>query len=325
MHHYYFTISFGHKSLVCDYSLIRKAIPFYVPKPFDLHGCLRFPRVIFTDDSPETPTVTFKHPIPWDKVGVEMESSSWGSVSYRSTKSKKYEPIFEIKAITLDVISDELLSQDQINALKLYLTEAMDRAIGIISIQSPQSIYSTQSVKTYNYVGLCEVSYNQANGRNMTEFGGVIHVHYGGKNLPFSLIKNLVKNAGNKHTLQYELLFQLKENLLSGDYRSCVLHAATIFETVLSKRLNDYFDMHSVPNELRKCVFNRTNGYSSYNDFVKHGIIDKCGCAMVEETAKLRNKVIHEGRTVTKEEAEKAFEAAYSFLNFYNWRVFEEN
>lgn len=324
MQHYYFTISFGHKSLVCDYSLIRRAIPFYVPKPFNMHGYLRFPRVTFKNNHTETPEVKFKHPIPWEKVGVEWDSSSWGSVSYRSINSQKYEPIFGIKAITLDVSSNEYLTQDQIHELKQYLTAAIDRAIGVISIKSPESIYSAQSAKTHNYVGQCEVSYLQANGRNMVELGGALHAHYGGKILPFSLIKELVLNAGKYHTLQYELLFQLKENLLSGDYRSCVLHAATIFETVLSKKLNDYFEQHSVPNELRECVTKRMNGYSSYNDFVKKGIIDKCECAMVEETPKLRNKVIHEGRSVTKEEAEKAFKAACTFLDFHNWKIFEE-
>ena len=324
MLHYYFTISFGHKSLVCDHSLIRKAIPFYVPKPFNVHGYLRFPRVIFKNDHTETPEVKFKHPIPWEKVGVEQDSAAWGSVSYRSINSKKYEPIFDIKAITLDVLSNEHITQEQIQNLKLYLTAAVDRAIGVISIKSPESIYSTQSTKTYNYVGQCEVSYLQKNGRNMVELGSVLQVHCGGKTLPFSLIKELMQYAGKNHTLQYELLFQLKENLISGDYRSCVLHAATIFETVLSKKLNDYFELHSVPNELRECVTKRMNGYSSCNDFVKNGIIDKCECGMVEETAKLRNKVIHEGRSVTKEEAEKAFKAACTFLDFHNWKIFEE-
>lgn len=323
MQHYYFTISFGHKSLVCDYSLIRRAIPFYVPEPFNMHGYLRFPRVTFKNNHTETPEVKFKHPIPWEKVGVEWDSASWGSVSYRSINSQKYEPIFDIKAITLDVSSNEHLVQEQIQNLKLYLTAAVDRAIGVISIKSPEYIFSTQSASTYNYVGQCEVSYIQANGRNMVDFGGTIYLH-GGNPVPFSLIRELVLNAGKKHTLQYELLFQLKENLFSGDYRSCVLHAATIFETVLSKKLNDYFELHSVPNELRECVTKRMNGYSSYNDFVKKGIIDKCECAMVEETAKLRNKVIHAGRAVTKEEAKKAFEASCTFLELHNWKIFEE-
>lgn len=324
MQHYYFTISFGHKSLVCDHSFIRRAIPFYVPEPFNVHGHVRFPRVTFKDDSTETPSVKFRHPIPWGKVGVELDSASWGSVSYRSINSQKYEPIFDIKVITLDVSSNKHLSQEQIQNLKLYLTAAIDRAIGIISIKSPESIYSTHSVKTFNYIGQCDVSFLQNNGRNMIEIGGTLHAHYGGKTLSFSLIKELVINAGKKHTLQYELLFQLKENLLSGDYRSCVLHAATIFETVLSKKLNDYFELHSVPNELRECITKRMSGYASFNDFVKHGIIDKCECTTVEETAKLRNKVIHEGRSVTKEEAKKAFEAACSFLEFHNWKIFEE-
>lgn len=323
MQHYYFTISFGHKALVCEHSLIRRAIPFCVPEPFNVHGYLRFPRVVFKNDHTETPEVKFKHPIPWEKVGVERDSSAWGSVSYRSINSQKYEPIFDIKAITLDVLSNEHLTQEQIQNLKLYLTAAVDRAIGVISIKSPEYIFSAQSASTYNYVGQCEVSYLQANGRNMVDIGCTIYIH-GGNPVPFSLIRELVLNAGKNHTLQYELLFQLKENLLSGDYRSCVLHAATIFETVLSKKLNDYFELHSVPNELRECVTKRMNGYSSYNDFVKKGIIDKCECAMVEETAKLRNKVIHEGRSVTKEEAEKAFKAACTFLDFHNWKIFEE-
>lgn len=323
MQHYYFTISFGHKALVCEHSLIRRAIPFCVPEPFNVHGYLRFPRVVFKKDHTETPEVKFKHPIPWEKVGVERDSSAWGSVSYRSINSPKYEPIFDIKAITLDVLSNEHLTQEQIQNLKLYLTAAVDRAIGVISIKSPEYIFSAQSASTFNYVGQCEVSYLQANGRNMVDSGDTIYLH-DGNTVSFPIIRELVLNAGKNHTLQYELLFQLKENLLSGDYRSCVLHAATIFETVLSKKLNDYFELHSVPNELRECVTKRMNGYSSYNDFVKKGIIDKCECAMVEETAKLRNKVIHEGRSVTKEEAEKAFKAACTFLDFHNWKIFEE-
>ena len=253
MQHYYFTISFGHKALVCEHSLIRRAIPFCVPEPFNVHGYLRFPRVVFKNDHTETPEVKFKHPIPWEKVGVERDSSAWGSVSYRSINSQKYEPIFDIKAITLDVLSNEHLTQEQIQNLKLYLTAAVDRAIGVISIKSPEYIFSAQSASTYNYVGQCEVSYLQANGRNMVDIGCTIYIH-GGNPVPFSLIRELVLNAGKNHTLQYELLFQLKENLHSGDYRSCVLHAATIFETVLSKKLNDYFELHSVPNELRECV-----------------------------------------------------------------------
>ena len=151
-----------------------------------MHGYLRFPRVTFKNNHTETPEVKFKHPIPWEKVSVEWDSASWGSVSYRSINSQKYEPIFDIKAITLDVSSNEHLVQEQIQNLKLYLTAAVDRAIGVISIKSPEYIFSTQSASTYNYVGQCEVSYIQANGRNMVDFGGTIYLH-GGNPVPFSL------------------------------------------------------------------------------------------------------------------------------------------
>lgn len=327
MKHTFINISLGLHSIHVDMYLATKKIPIHLPEPFNLKGYIRFPRLHYLSfDSDGRPNVELVHPIDWKECGESCSSDCYGDVVFLK-KNKVYTPLINLREFTIELESKELLEEDTINGIKSFVARSVDNIMCILSVIAPEFISSKKQASSRFFVASCTANYELPRGNRMSEIGGVFFVPFIKDVISSSLLFPLIKNCHKELTLQYYMLAAQKEFLQVGDYRSCVLHAATIFESALLKLTDNYLKNNKTPEELIKFIHKKINGYRSFDDFYKTKIITKYPDEdkKVKLTTELRNKVIHEGRIVTKQEATDAYEASKSFLKFYNWPYFMDD
>lgn len=307
------------KEINIDNLLIKKSIPIYLPEPFCLKAFLRFPRYESVKQPYlDYPSITFHHPIEWEKVGSDCDSSYWGDVA--CYKGPNYIPVLRIRALTIDVLSEQYLNTDKIQLLEIYLGKAVDRAISVLMIKDKSCILANNDSSKFANVSKVESAYLQENGSLIS---GMINLYsdIGDNMIDHNLLYELCRNAGNELSIQYQMLSEIKEYLSKNDYRSCILHASTIVETTLLQQVDTYIDSFS-SNVISDFVHQKISGYHSYDFFYRHNIIQKYNDKNINETMKIRNKVIHEGLKPTREQAENAYNAIIGFLEFYKIPIF---
>lgn len=307
------------KEINIDNLLIKKSIPIYLPEPFCLKAFLRFPRYeSIKDPNSDVQSIEFHHPIEIHKVGSDYDSSYWGKlVCFRGLNNI---PDLRIGALTIDVLSEQYLDANKIKLLENYLGNAVDRAVSVIMLKDESCVFVNKNVSEYANVSNVETAYRQENG---IIFAGAIKLYVDLKNdkIDHNLLYELCRNAGNELSIQYQMLSEIKEYLSKDDYRSCILHASTIVETTLLQQVDAYIGSFS-SNVISDFVHQKISGYHSYDFFYKHNIIQKYNDKNINETMKIRNKVIHEGLKPTREQAKTAYNAIFGFLDFYKIPIF---
>lgn len=321
MKHTYITINLGSNYVHIGMDLATKSIPIQLPESFDINAYVRFPRIqILTKEKGSALSAKLCNPIPCKECGEELPSESWGQISY-IVRHNVHIPILSVCGFVIDVESENCINEDDIDKIKEYITVCTENILSVLCIKYPEFITDKTLVRKYHFVATCSANYVQGKGNRMIEIPGTCFAMLPGKTISSSILFPLIRQCNNQLTIQYQLLIEMKYYLRRGDYRSCVLHASTIFETTLLQKLKKYLVDNKVPDKISKIIDKKIHGFSSYEDFYGTDF-PKCVDAKVKQTVTLRNKVIHNGKQVTKQDAQDAYDASLTFLQFYDWPYF---
>lgn len=145
--------------------------------------------------------------------------------------------------------------------------------------------------------------------------------------LEFPCIKNILRNIQASISLQYELLINIKKDILNHKYREAILFSATIIEKTLRDEVIDYLVQSRTEEMITKYVISNIDGFQKIRK-----AIDDLGISSdktrLNQIAKgsicIRNKVIHGGYHPSQEEALKAYEDARYIIDYYKVKLFEE-
>lgn len=137
-------------------------------------------------------------------------------------------------------------------------------------------------------------------------------------------IKSGLKNAGKTVTASYEMLDNVRVNLLRKDTRAAVLNCATAIEIVLKKKVSDYCVSNQTRKELQDYLLKQADGYSKLAGLCKALGISLEGLPNIEQSVmKLRNKVIHVGYSPSILEANTAYRDTRDSLAALGVSMFE--
>lgn len=320
MKHTYIIISLS-AYIHINMKMLTRAIPIRLPVPLGFRAYIRFPQIHNVYNDMGMPIAELQSPILWQKCGEELPSSLWGQISY-VVKENVEIPIISVRSFVIDVESNDFLRPDIIEGIKSLVGNCVDNILCVLSINYPDYLTVFSNINKYYFISSCSANYDQPKGNRMVEIGGVCNIVRPKLCLSPSILFPLIRQCNQKLTIQYQFLTEIKKYYKIGDYRSCVLHACTIFETTLQRKLSLYLSENDVPCNISKFVNDKIMGFNSYEKLYCAGF-PQCPDPRVKKTTEIRNKVIHEGRIVTKQEALDAFDAAYNFLHFYNWGIFE--
>ena len=305
-----------------DPHLLTKKIPISL-KEFGVHGYIRFPKLTISQVNEDVSDAELQQPIGKEKLGQIFYSEQWGGIQIDEERGNcPY--IVNLKGFCIEIHSEEFLDNERIHQIKDFLIKATSKLIGVLAIKD-KCVSDTHDNIRPLFLDYSDFSYENTDGNIFVSYGKPqMFGPFGLTTVNHHLLFSLLRKIGNELTLQYELLCELFDFLNHGDYRSCVLHASTIFETTLLAIVLDYLKSKCVPEGIREIVVGKLRGFASYDSFYKKRIIKKCVIPEVKSTSELRNKVIHEGKKVTREEADLAYKAACEFLEFYSWPIFQD-
>lgn len=115
--------------------------------------------------------------------------------------------------------------------------------------------------------------------------------------------------------LYYQQLMQAVRHLNDGAYRQCIFDAATAFEVALSKKFELQISSHTEQEQKKiKKKFYQISGLIDGLEIWGGTGFDKS--LAIEKVATPRNKAIHEGRLVTRANAEQAVSYTHDYIYF---------
>lgn len=319
MFNLYYIIPFVKCGVLISKKLCGKKLKFKYNRKYN--GEILFPKVVSTEDG----GLSLDNPLCLHDYAIGLSSEGWGTIGAkfydRNKRIVEWKVVLKAIAIQINYTS-EITDGKRIeikNELEGYVNNILQYLLACHN-------YSLTTDFDYKFINefSCSSWFNpEKSAWEVLAFGYITIDQNINDILKIDVLRYCINNAYKDMSMQYKLMSNAYESFFRQDYRNAILCLATSIEMTQANYLIRQWKGLNFSNKKIKNQLYRVNGFSvlcNKADQFKFPVYKRN--EIQNQVMDIRNKVIHKGDIVTKEEVEDALTLTNDFLIHHNVPVF---
>lgn len=313
MDYKYYCICTLRHGVYVSYKLLGRRLPIEID---GIKGYILLPK--FHTDGTSFPSLC----IPYDK-GTNI--GRWGSVSYVQGPDmvKHWHPCI---VAVMCVLSEEI-DDSRAGIVNQQIENYIDRCVKCIAGLNPDAIDWTYRNEEKFVDPTCVWASCGDEYKWVPTITETVIVRTEYNEVEFSTIKYILENITKTISLPYELLINVKKDILNHQYKEAVLFSAIIIEKTLKDEVVNYLGLHNTEEKITEYISSNIDGFQKIRKAIKKLEIASDNTELHRigaGTIHIRNRVMHGGYPPSKEEALQAYKDARYIIDYYKVKLFEE-